>query len=78
MCSDRPRNNSFKLKGSRFKLDNRKKFFVMRVFMYWNRLPGGVVDAAPLGMARSGPTERSLEPDDFLKLPSNSNHSIIL
>lgn len=47
MCSDRPRNSSFKLKGLRLGI---RKLFVMRVFIYWNRLPGGFADVGALGM----------------------------
>ena len=47
-CSDRTMDNVFKLKKGWFRLDRRKKFFMMRVVSQWHRLPLEVVAATSL------------------------------
>jgi len=47
-CSDRMRDNGFKVKEGRFKLDIRTKLFTVRVVRPWHRLPREVVAAPSL------------------------------
>ena len=44
----------FKLKGSRFRLDIRKKHFTKRMVRHWNRLPRGAGDAPSLEVFKVG------------------------
>jgi len=84
--------NSFRLKEGRFRLDIRKKFLIMRVVRYGNRLPREAVDAPPLKCSRpgwmglratwsSGKCPCSWQGgwnQMIFKVPSNPNHSMIL
>ena len=46
--SDRARGNGFQLKQGAFKLDSRKKCFIQRVVIHWNRLPKEAMNAPSL------------------------------
>ena len=48
VCCDRTRNNGFKLREGRFRLDIGKKFFTMRVLKHWHRLRRKIVKAPSL------------------------------
>ncbi|PKU47378.1 hypothetical protein llap_2345 [Limosa lapponica baueri] len=47
-CSDRAMGNDFKLKESRFRLDIKNNFFMMKMVRHWKRLPREAVDASSL------------------------------
>ena len=47
-CSNRTRENGFKLEESRFTLDAKKKFFTVRVVRHWTRLCREAVDVPSL------------------------------
>ena len=47
-CSNRTRENDFKLEEGRFRLNITKKLFTVRVVRHWNRLPSELVDAPSL------------------------------
>jgi len=47
-CSDRMKENGFKLEEGILRLDIRKKFFIVRVVRHWNRLLRETVDVPSL------------------------------
>ena len=76
--------NGYKQKESRFRQDNRKKFFTMRVVRHWDMLLREAVDAPSLaGWSFKQPGlvgdvltySRGLELGDLKEAPSNLNHS---
>jgi len=50
---DRIRENSFKQREGRLKLDIRRKFFTQKVVRHWNRLPSEAVDAPSLEVSKA-------------------------
>lgn len=56
---DRTRGDGSNLKDTRFRVDIRKKFFIVRLMRHWNTVPREVVDAPSTGQ---GQAEWSFEP----------------
>ena len=52
-CSDRTRDDGFKLKQGRLRLDIRRKFSTVRVARYWHRLPQEALTAPRLAMFKA-------------------------
>jgi len=53
-CCNRTRGNGFKLKEGRFRLDIRKKIFMMTVVKHWHRFPREAVNTHPWKHSRPG------------------------
>lgn len=90
-CTDRKRENGFKLNEDRFKLDIRKKLFVQKIMMCLNMFLREIVDATfpsiqgwvGLGSEQPYLMESSLPMAGvwnqmIFKVPSNQNNSKIL
>ena len=52
VCGDRTRENGFKVKEGRYRLDIRNSFFSIRVVKHWHMLPREVVDVLSLEMLK--------------------------
>ena len=90
VCYNKTRGNGLKLKEGRFRLDIRKKFFMVSVVEHWHRLLSEVVDAPSLETFKvrelwatwsSWRCPCSLQGGWTrwpLKAPSNLNYSMIL
>ena len=48
MDTDKTREDGFKVRQGRFRLDIRRKFFTLSLVMHWNRLPKEAVGAPSL------------------------------
>jgi len=51
-CNSRKRGNDFNPKEDRFRLDIRKKFFMIRMVRHWTVLPQDVLNTPPLQVFR--------------------------
>ena len=86
------RGDGFKLEEGTFRLDIRKKLFIVRAVRHWNRLPNEAVDAPSLEAFKArldGAVSNLVWWEVSLpiaggwnevisKVPSNPNHSMIL
>ena len=66
-CCDRARTNGFKLREGRFRLDIRRKFFMVRMVKHWNRMPREVVEAPSLETFKAR-SDRALSKLVWLKM----------